>query len=78
MAMIIRSNVECVRIRPFEQVADADCALFIDKNWGIVLRCVDATTGRPSPLCARVAMALAPLLNFLRGFSKHRYDVGII
>jgi hypothetical protein len=63
--------MECVRIRPFREVAAADCALFIDKNWGIVLRCGDATTGRPSPLHARVAMALAPLPKLSGVFSKH-------
>jgi hypothetical protein len=72
--MIIRSNMECVRIRPFREVADAkqQAVVSMIARSGTYARARAQARGRaPAPLPARVAMAPAPLLNFLRGFSKH-------
>ena len=74
MAMIIRSNVECVRIRPFGHDPNAKHQVTVNMiaRSGAYARARAQARGRaPAPLPARVAMALAPLLNFLRGFSKH-------
>ena len=75
--MIIRSNVECVTNRPFEQVADDkhQATVSMIARSGVCARARAQARGRaPAPLPARVAMALAPPSNFLRAFSKHHYD----
>ena len=72
--MIIRSNVECVTNRPFEQVADDkhQATVSMIARSGVCARARAQARGRaPAPLPARMTMALAPLLNFLRGFLKH-------
>jgi len=75
--MIIRSNVECVTNRPFEQVADDkhQATVSMIARSGVCARARAQARGRaPAPLPARVAMALAPPSKLSRVFSKHHYD----
>jgi len=79
--MIIRSNMECVRIRPFGHDPDAKHQAMVSMiaRSGAYARARAQARGRGSaPLSARVAMALAPLPKFPWRFLKHHYDVGII
>ena len=72
--MTYHSNVECVTNRPFEQVADAkhQATVSMIARSGVCARARAQARGRgPTPLPACMTMALAPLLNFLSGFSKH-------
>jgi len=81
MAMIIRSNVECVRIRPFGHDPDAKHQAMVSMiaRSGAYARSRAQARGRGhAPLSARVAMALAPLPKLSGVFSKHHYDVDII
>jgi hypothetical protein len=66
--------MECVRIRPFGEVADDNhqATISMIARSGAYARARAQARGRaPAPLPARVAMALAPLLNFPTPFSKH-------
>ena len=79
--MIIRSNVECVTNRPFEQVADDkhQATVSMIARSGVCARARAQARGRaPAPLPARVAMALAPPPKFLTPFSEHHYDIKLL
>jgi hypothetical protein len=72
--------MECVRIRPFEQVADDkhQARISMIARSGAYARARAQARGRaPAPLPARMAMALAPLPKFLSTILKTRYAFGI-
>jgi len=73
--------MECVRIRPFEQVADDKHQVKVSTiaRSGAYARTRAQARGRgPAPLPARVAMALAPPSKFLSTFLKHHYDIKLL
>jgi len=81
MAMIIRSNVECVRIRPFGHDPNAKHQAMVSMiaRSDVCARTRTQARGRaPAPLSARVAMALAPLPKFLSTIFKTRYAFGML
>ena len=74
--MIIRSNMECVRIRPFGHNPNAKHQVTVNMiaRSGAYARSRAQARGRaPTPLSARVAMALAPPPKIPRGFLKYHY-----
>jgi hypothetical protein len=79
--MIIRSNMECVRIRPFGHDPNAKHQVTVNMiaRSGVCARARAQARGRaPAPLPARVAMALAPPSKFPWGFLKHHYDIKLL
>ncbi len=68
--------MECVRIRPFGEVADANHQATVNMiaRSGVCARERAQARGRaPAPLPARVAMALAPPSKFPWKLGKIRY-----
>lgn len=73
--------MECVRIRPFGEVADAkhQASINMIARSGVCARTRAQARGRaPAPLPSRVAMALAPLPKLSQVFSKHHYDIKLL
>jgi hypothetical protein len=73
--------MECVRIRPFGEVADDNhqATISMIARSGAYARARAQARGRaPAPLPARVAMALTPPSKLSRTFPKTRYDIKLL